>query len=97
MGMCSRVNGVRDLDGLFAKMIQAKLACENAGIGYPQEVIKYFKGEHSCDESYLRQEMESVDIQQAVEPWRQEMEDGFVVDLSKLPEGVKKIRFINSY
>ena len=32
MGMSTHVSGVRDLDGLFAKMAAIKKACEDAGI-----------------------------------------------------------------
>ena len=96
MGMSSHVIGVRDLDGAFAKMMAAKVACEAAGIPYPKELEEYFKypGE---DEDYLRREMESIDITVAVTEYDRDATDGFEVDLSKLPEGVKSIRFENSY
>lgn len=96
MSMSSHVIGVRDLDGAFAKMIAAKVACEEAGIPYPQQIINYFL--HAGEsEDYLRREMESIDITVAVTQYNRKGTDGFEVDLSKLPDGVKSIRFENSY
>ena len=100
MGMSTNVSGVRDLDGKFAKMIAAKLACEAAEVDYPEEVRKYFCTPGASvgeDEDYLRREMESVNIKVAVTKCGREGTDGWEVDLSKLPEGVKAIRFENSY
>lgn len=96
MGMSSRVKGVRDLDGEFAKMMAVKVACDAVEIDYPEAVKAYFKypGE-SAD--YLRCEMESVDISAAVTESQHDAIDRFEVDLSKLPKGVKAIRFENSY
>jgi len=96
MGMSNHVLGVRDLDGRFAKMMAAKLACDAASVGYPDEIYKYFKCPGEC-EDYLRQEMESVDITDAVSEYSKDEMDIFEVDLSKLPEGVKAVRFKNSY
>lgn len=98
MGMSTHVTGVRDLDGQFSKMIAVKLACESAGIDYPDDVENYFNGEPENSEADLRLNMAEVDIKTAVTKDNgREMENSFVVDLSKLPEEVKAIRFTNSY
>ena len=60
MSMSTYVYGVRDLDGKFAKMIAAKKACDAAGIGYPKDVIEYFKYPGEKEET-LRQEMETLE------------------------------------
>ena len=96
MGMSSHVTGVRDLDGKFSKMMEVKLACESAGIGYPDEVREYFKYPKESEE-YLRREMEEVQLGDCVKEYSRNATDGFEVDLSKVPEGVKSIRFENSY
>ena len=96
MSMSTHVVGVRDLDGTFAKMMGVKKSCDSAGIGYPVEVTDYFK-HPSESEEYLRNEMESVDIKCATKRCGGEMEDGWEVDLLKLPDGVVAIRFVNSY
>lgn len=96
MSMASFVSGIRDLDGKFAKMMKAKLACEEAGAAYPAEVREYFKCPEESEDT-LRRDMESVDINDATSEYSRDATDVFDVDLSKLPEGVKVIRFENSY
>jgi hypothetical protein len=95
--MSTHINGVRDLDGQFAAMMAVKLACEAAGIGFPDEVKDYFGAEVEESEEYLRREMEAVDIEDAVREYSRVGTNGWKIDLAKLPEGVKAIRFENSY
>ncbi len=99
MGMSKHVVGVRDLDGRFAKMLAAKLACEEADVEYPNEVRNYFSclgAEATADN--LRIEMQQVDIEIAVRKWADgDCRDGFEVELALLPEGVKAIRFYTAY
>lgn len=94
--MSTRVVGVRDLDGQFARMAAVKEACDTAGIGYPPELVKYFNhpGENI---GWLRQKMETVDISVAVEEDTRNDNDIFTVTLAKLPPEVKAVRFVNSY
>lgn len=96
MGMSSSVAGVRDLDGTFAKMAAVKKACDDAKVAYPQELKAYFKHPGESIE-YLRSEMESVDIAVAVIERSEGAVNFWEVNLAKLPEGVKAIRFSNSY
>lgn len=98
MGMSSHVFGVRDLDGEFAKMMKVKLACDAAGVDFPQKIYDYFRPDHPGEgEDMLRREMESIDIEVAVSEYTRDGTDGFEVNLAKLPDGVKAIRFENSY
>ena len=60
------------------------------------EVKEYFKYPEESEE-YLRREMEEVQLGEAVSEYSRDAVDGFEVDLSKLPEGVKALRFENSY
>lgn len=96
MGMSSRVIGVRDLDLIFSKMIAVKNACELAGINYPKEIIEYFKYPVES-EDYLRKQMEEIDITVAVNHKQNICTDYFEVDIAKLPQDVKVIRFENIY
>ena len=97
MGMSTRVSGVRDLDGKFAKMARIKEMCDKEKISYPREVEDYFDyPEESV--SYNKQEMEEVGIEDLVERNESvEMSDIWEVDLKKLPKEITKIRFANSY
>jgi len=96
MSMSTRVTGVRDLDKRFRQMIDVKLACETAKVNYPQDVEDYFStpGE---SEGYLREEMETIDIKDAVKEEVWDGSDSWLVSLDKLPDDVKAIRFTNSY
>lgn len=96
MGMSSRIVGVRDLDGQFQKMINVKLACQEAGIPYPQQVRDYFKYPEESEDC-LRREMEEVKIAEAVSQTCKDAQDIFEVDLTKLSPEIKAVRFINSY
>jgi len=102
MGMSTSVCGVRDLDGKFADMMALKLACEKTSVSYPKEVADYFDDEDedydiTYSEDELREYMESVDITDAVREYTRDATDIIEVDLSKLPDGVKAVRFQNSY
>ncbi len=102
MSMSTHVVGVRDLDGEFAKWAKIKEACDEAGSGYPQQMVEYFRrvSRMSPVEALedLRREAQEMNIDAAVsrDPSRDSY-DTWVVDLSKLPADVKAIRFSNSY
>lgn len=95
MSMSTSVYGIRDLDGKFAVLMEIKLACDKAGIGYPEEVTDYFKYPRESEE-YNRSEMERVDISNAVSKNNADCSDKFKVDLSLISDEVKSIVFVNS-
>ncbi len=97
MGMSSGVVGLRDLDGQFAKMLKAKIACEEADIPYPTEVTTYFKNEPECDEDELRRKMAEIDIDEAVTTGGRDSTDAWTVTLAKLPKECIAVVFENSY
>ena len=96
MGMSTRVVGVRDLGGQFDKMMKAKLACDDAGIGYPKEVEDYFEYPKESEEC-IRKGMQEIDIGDAVDQINRDGTSGYEVDLSKLSSEVKAIRFTNNW
>lgn len=98
MGMSTHVVGIRDLGGQFQKMMQVKLMCEEANTSYPAEVEEYFGGYVEESEKFLLEEMETVEIedQSFVTEWKDDMRQGFEIDVSKIPPGIKTIRFYNS-
>jgi hypothetical protein len=98
MGMNLHVRGVRNLDGQFQKMMNIKLACDEADSDYPQTVIDYFSARDVGDpERELRASMEEIDIRVAVTDASRDMQDIREVDLSKLPKETKRIRFVVTY
>jgi hypothetical protein len=97
MGMSTSVIGVREFDGKFAKMLAAKLACDEAEITYPPAILEYFGGAAGESVDYLRREMEEIDVKAAVTQGSENSADWIEVELSKLPFDIRAIRFRNSY
>lgn len=93
MSMSTGVYGLRDLGHTFDKMMLIKNFCDAQGVSYPKEVVEYFGEDVEEDEDYLRNELAHVDIKYAITEYGTDTEDGFEVDLSKLPEDVTKLRF----
>jgi len=52
--------GVRNMDGLFERMLEAKRFIDGAGLSYPIEVKEYFGDLIEESESYIREEMTEV-------------------------------------
>lgn len=94
MGMCSHVVGIFSPPDSWIKMKAVWDACKLADIAIPEEVLDFFGGEepdprgvvsvidHPCVSVYK-------DIDRNAE--------GFEIDLEKLPPGLRRIRFVNSW
>ena len=72
---------------------QAKVAvlrsCLSADVTIPEEISDYFGG--GQDEDF------PLEISFKARRWSQDMGEGYEVDIDDLPEGVKTIRFYNSW
>ena len=100
MSMSTWVYGIRNLDddSTFQKMIDVKLACEKAEIGYPVAVEKYFdEYGPEADVETLTRSMEQVEIESACTELRYDMTEVVEVDITKIPDGITKLRFTNSW
>lgn len=90
MGMDTHVRLLRDGN---SPDHQAKLAvlrsCLAAGVSLPKEIDDYFNGEY--DEDF------PLEVAFEARRWSHEMGEGYEVDIDDLPEGVKTIRFYNSW
>ena len=97
--------GVRDLDDAsqFEVMLQLKAACEAADCDYPPQLVAYFrKTAHLTPQKspeQLRRSATTVpshELGGAVSEWSdlQNGKTGYEVQLDKIPEGVKALRFI---
>lgn len=91
MGMSTHVKGFRPPDDTWVQMKAIWDACESAGVEVPQKVCDFFNGETPDDTGM------EIDIDVASSEWRDEYREGIEIDLSKLPKGLKVIRFYNSY
>lgn len=90
VSMSSCVVLLRDRnDTSYLQKLAVLHACEAAGIEPPDEIYDYF-GEALNPESPL-------EIEYKPRVWKAGMREGFEVDLDTLPEGVKTIRFYNSW
>jgi len=97
MGMSVHIKGIRDLSKRFDKMMAVKEACDKARIDYPADVYDFFGPEACEDREYLATEMETIEIEVERPRAGHAAEDRYEIDLSKLPEDVKKIRFAIGY
>ncbi|GAF68286.1 unnamed protein product [marine sediment metagenome] len=93
MGMSTHVIGFKPPDEKWAKMKAVWDACEVSDITTPETVYNFFEGEPP-DDSGVRIELETDGC---VTQWKGDMEDGFEVDVSKLPPDVTVIRFYNAW
>ncbi len=92
MGMSTHVALLRDRnDPEHQKKVAVLRSCVAAKIAPPEEIQEYF--EDTCDEDL------PLEVDFKPRRWRDQdgMREGFEVDLSELPPGVKTIRFYNSY
>lgn len=91
MGMSSHVIGIRAPDSKWQRMKAIWDACDLAEVNVPDEVLDYFEGE---EPNPLGVE---VELNGCVNGVDEEGQDGFVVDLSKLPKDITHIKFYNLY
>lgn len=98
MGMSYHVLAIKPADEKYMKMKAAWDACEAAGIPVPEEVERFFGGEKP-DESGMTVSLGSQygKLHESVEKWTDDMREGFQVDITKLPPGVRFVRFYCSY
>lgn len=91
MGMSSHVYGFIPPNDEWKKMKKVYDACQQAGINPPDAVSEFFDYEIPDPQGM------KLSIQFAMKDYKADNESGFEVEISKLPENVKIIRFVNSY
>lgn len=89
MSMSTHVVGFRPPDKLWLQMKEVWDACVAANILHPPEVESFFDGEPP-DPSGVHVEIDATE-------WRDDMREGYEVDVRSLPEHVYVIRFYNSW
>lgn len=94
MGMSTNIVGFHPPNEHWSKMRAVWLACEAAKIKIPDEVYAFFH--------YSPPDAAGVTIildeKCGCTPWNNDHEsEGFEVDIAKLPSGITKIRFYNSW
>ena len=101
MGMSMHCEAIRPPDEKWKKMKRVWETCIEVGVQPPVEVVKFFNGEKPDPTGV---EVESVGgytdsnkMPKWVKHHRAEAQDGFEVDITKLPKDVTVVRFICSY
>jgi hypothetical protein len=90
MGMSTHIMLLRDRnDPEHQKKAAVLKSCLEANVDVPEEIDKYF--DFSDDPDY------GLVIPFKAREYSGEGEEGLEIDISELPEGVKTIRFVNSY
>jgi hypothetical protein len=97
MGMSSHVTAFRDQDGKFKEMLEAKLFCDQKKLSYPKEVSDYFGTYARESVECIKGEMLTVETKGFVKEWHNDHSEGFEVEVKDIPEGVKTLRFANSW
>jgi hypothetical protein len=107
MGVNVQVNAVFDPDGKLGRMLDLKEACEAVNASYPKELSDYFAGTdvlHGLSREQALQEMterslihdELIKSYHGLTEGKPEYGNGMLIDLSRLPDGVKKLRIYMS-
>lgn len=93
MGMISYVLGIIDPDDKWEKMKTVYDSCIDAGVEPPDEVLDFFNSEPPDPKGVVITLKES----EGVSKYKDDMREGFEVDLSEIPKQITTIRFVNSY
>ena len=91
MSMSTHVIGLVPVNEKWEEMAAVFYACEKAGIDVPKEVNEFF--------DYQRPDSTGVeiDIKDAVTEWKDDMRQGYEVNIAILPKNVTVVRFYNSW
>ena len=93
MGMSMHVVGYKPADEHWKKMKAAWDACAAADIEPPEAVSDFFDDEDPGDAPGKEVEIEGAGAKE----WKDDMREGYEVDITALPEGVRFVRFYCSW
>ena len=94
------VVGFRPPDEEWQRMKAAYDACKSAGVDPPKKIESFFNHDAPDDAGVLVRmacDYSSKERHVSVEDYVENGYQGFTVDLTKLPEGLRYIRFFISY
>ena|GEM_PF-4722149 len=96
MSVSTHIVGQRNRGGKLGDMLDLKELCDKLQIHYPPELMEYFKGTaalaSTSRESALQMATEvDLDIE-GLAAGSVEYGDGAVIDLTKLPDDIKRLR-----
>lgn len=71
-------------------------ACKGAGVQVPEEVLRFFNWEEPDIRGVKFEETQLINSG-VVTLWKEDMREGYEVEVAKIPPGVKVLRFFNSF
>ena len=92
MGLSTHAVGFRPADEAWDRMLLVWNACRHANVDVPEIVRHFFGDEDPTDKPGME-----VEIDDAIRDWSSESAKGFEVDVTKLPDGVRFVRFYNAW
>jgi hypothetical protein len=87
--MSTNVTGFKPPDKKWKDMKAIWEACEDIDIEIPKEVLEFF--------NHTEPDEKGVEIEIQSEEWGDECSNGIEIEVSKIPNDVKIIRFYNSW
>lgn len=101
MSMSMHVLAVKPADENYKRKAEAYRACKAARIPIPAELEEFFDGGEP-DPTGVTQHLghgytKPSELHPSVAKYKAEMEEGFEVDITKLPEGTRFVRFYCSW
>lgn len=98
MGMSTHIEAfIPDTDSEFLRHRKVVKVCLEADVSLPKETADYFG--YSRPGSHMLEEKLQIELRigEHYQEWSDDSSSGFEVDLTKLPEGVSKLRFYNNW
>ena len=94
MGMSTHVVGVRGSNARHEQLLNIYRVCKEAKVSPPPEVSKYFD---NAEGDPMEDDSAGLTVEIKSRKFNAECQDGLEVDLASLPDGIRVIRFVNSY
>lgn len=91
MSMSTYIQGLKPKTEEYRTKLNIYIACKKINVEPPSEIVDFFDGE-ICEHGIVTELPK-----EAVREYSDEYRDFLEVNLTKLPPGVSRIRFINSY
>lgn len=96
MGMSMSVLGFKPPDAKWKAMKAIFDACESAGVAVPKEVDEFF-GYDAPDDKGVDIDAEELRKCGALSEYQDDAQEGFEIDIKKLPKDVTTLRFYCSW